>query len=71
MDPIGAHSNLQRGESVSGVRVAVAKKALDAQRMEGAGALKLLEAALSGLERAGDKLVTAVTGLGSEIDVYG
>jgi hypothetical protein len=71
MDVVGASANLQRAESVSRIQVAVAKKVIDAQRMEGAGALKLLEAAMVGIEKAGDKLVAAATGLGSHIDTYG
>ena len=71
MDLVGAASNLQRAETVSKVQVAVAKKVLDAQRAEGAGALKLLEAAMIGIEKAGDKIVAAATGLGSHIDTYG
>ena len=71
MDPVGAFTNLQRAETVSKVQVAVAKKVLDAQRQEGAGALKLLEAAMIGIEKAGDRIVAAATGLGSQIDTYG
>jgi hypothetical protein len=71
MDVVGASANLQRAESVSRIQVAVARKVIDAQRMEGAGALKLLEAAMVGIEKAGDKLVAAATGLGSHIDTYG
>jgi hypothetical protein len=71
MDLVGAASNLQRAETVSKVQVAVAKKVLDTQRTEGAGALKLLEAAMIGIDKAGDKIVAAATGLGSHIDVYG
>ena len=71
MDVVGASANLQRAESISKVQVAVARKVLDAQRMEGAGALKLLEAAMVGIEKAGDKFVAAATGLGSHIDTYG
>jgi hypothetical protein len=71
MDVVGASANLQRAESISKVQVAVARKVLDAQRMEGAGALKLLEAAMVGIEKAGDKIVAAATGLGSHIDTYG
>ena len=71
MDVVGASANLQRAESISKVQVAVAKKVLDAQRMEGSSALKLLEAAMVGIEKAGDKIVAAATGLGSHIDTYG
>ena len=39
MDVVGASANLQRAESISKVQVAVARKVLDAQRMEGAGSL--------------------------------
>jgi hypothetical protein len=71
MDPVGAFSNLQRAEKVSQVQIAVAKKVLDAQRQDGSGALKLLEAAMIGIEKAGDQIVAAATGLGSQIDTYG
>src|SRR3954447_20121098 len=54
----------------SKIDYAVAKKVLDNQEMQGASALKLIAAAAKGFNQAGDKLVSAATGLGGEIDTY-
>jgi hypothetical protein len=54
-----------------GIDTAVAVKARDAAKREGAAALKLLEAAGNvGKAAPGDSLVAKATGLGSLIDVF-
>jgi len=54
----------------SKIQYAVARKMLDNQQMQGAAAIKLIDAATKGINQAGDKLVAAATGLGGEIDTY-
>ena len=71
MDLINAAVNLKQAQVASQVQFAVAKKLLDSQKFQGAAALKLLEAASNTTSKAGDEMVAAATGLGSEIDVYG
>ena len=48
----------------------VARKILDNQQMQGAAAVKLIEAASRGVTTAGDSLVAAATGLGGCVDTY-
>jgi hypothetical protein len=71
MDLANSLSNLSRANTMSKVQVAVAKKVMDNQKMQGEAALQLLNAASAGTSRAGDELVAAATGLGSQIDTYG
>jgi hypothetical protein len=71
MDLVNAVSGLQQSKVMGEVQIAVAKKVLDSQRMEGAAALKLLQAAADGASKSGDALVAAATGLGGSLDVYG
>jgi hypothetical protein len=54
----------------SKIQYAVAKKILNNQQMQGAAAIKLIDAATRGINQAGDKLVAQATGLGGEIDAY-
>jgi hypothetical protein len=54
----------------SKIQYAVARKMLDNQQMQGAAAIKLIDAASHGANQAGDQLVAAATGLGGEIDTY-
>ena len=56
---------------MSKVQVAVAQKVMDNQKMQGAAAIELLNAAAQGVSKAGDELVAAATGLGSQLDMYG
>lgn len=71
MDLVNAFTGLQQSKVMGQVQIAVAKKVLDSQRMEGAAAIKLLQAAADGVNKSGDALVAASTGLGGELDVYG
>ncbi|MBC8105830.1 MAG: putative motility protein [Anaerolineae bacterium] len=71
MDLATSFSNLSQANTMSKVQIAVAQKVMDNQKMQGAAALELLNAASSGLSKAGDELVAAATGLGSRLDTYG
>jgi len=70
MDLVNAIVGMKQASITSQVQMRVAAKIMDAQRMNGAAALKLLDAANVGAARAGDELVAAATGLGGELDVY-
>lgn len=70
MDLINTISGLQQTQTAQAIQVSVAKKALDAQRQQGAAAIQLIEAA-GGTGGPGDALVAKATGLGGRIDVNG
>jgi len=71
MDPlVSAAVGMKQAETMAKVQTAVARKVLDNDRMQGAAALKLLDAAAATSVKAGDALVAAATGLGGEVDVY-
>ena len=70
MDLVNAISGLQQAKVMGQVQVAVAGKILDMQKMQGNAAVKLIQAATSGVNQAGDQLVTAATGLGGSLDTY-
>lgn len=70
MDLTTAAVGIQQAKTISAIQVKVAKKILDNQRFEGEAAVQLLNAATKGTSQAGDSLVAAATGLGSEIDTY-
>lgn len=67
---VNAAVGMKQAETMSRVQVAVAKKMMDVEQMNGAAALKLLEAASSGTMKAGDALAAAATGLGGQVDMY-
>ena len=71
MDLVDAAVNLKQASVISQVQYAVARKMLDSQQMQGNAAVKLIEAAGKINSKAGDQLVAAATGLGSELDTYG
>ena len=54
----------------SQVQYAVAAKTMDMNRMQGAAAIQLIEAAAAGASQAGDAMVAAATGLGGSLDVF-
>jgi len=70
MDLVNSVVAFKQAELASRVQFAVAGKILDAQKQNGAAALKLLQAASSGISKAGDQMVAAATGLGGAIDTY-
>ena len=67
---VNAAVAMKRSQTLSQVQVAVAKKVMDNDRMNGTAALKLLDAATQNTSLAGDRLVAAATGLGGNVDVY-
>jgi hypothetical protein len=69
MDLVSSVSGLQQAQVLSQVQYAVAGKILNQQRSDGDAAIKLIEAATSGTNQAGDQLVAAATGLGGTLDV--
>jgi hypothetical protein len=70
MDLTSAISGLQQAKTMSAVQMKVARKILDNQEMEGAAAIKLINAAANAGNQAGDSLVAAATGLGGSLDTY-
>ena len=70
MDLTAAVSNFQTSKILAAVQIGVARKVMDMQQLEGAAAVKLIQAAGETASKAGDALVTAATGLGGEIDTY-
>lgn len=70
MDLVNAISGMQQARAISQVQIAVAAKVMDMQRMQGSAAIALLNAASSGVNKAGDEMVAAATGLGGNVDVY-
>jgi hypothetical protein len=71
MDLVGGIIALKQAEMASRVQVAVARKILQNDRLAGAAAVRLIEAASAGAASAGDSLVAAATGLGARLDTYG
>jgi hypothetical protein len=71
MDLINAAVNFKQAELTTRVQYAVARKLLDSQTQQGAAAVKLIEAAGNISAGAGDELVAAAIGLGSQLDTYG
>jgi len=71
MDLVSAFSNMSAARTMGEVQMAVAKKMLDSQRMQGAAAVQLIQAASNTGSQAGDALVAQATGLGGTLDTYG
>jgi hypothetical protein len=71
MDITDAIANFNQAALMSKVQFAVARKVLDAQKLQGNAAIELIKAASGNADTAGDQLVAAATGLGSELDVHG
>jgi hypothetical protein len=69
MDLVSAITGLQQAKLQSQAQILVAKKILDAQGQQGAGAVQLLQTAEHGIDQAGDALVAAATGLGGQLDI--
>ena len=70
MDLTSSLTNFQHARTVSAVQMKVARKVLDAQEMQGAAMVKLIEAAGKTAAKAGDALVAAATGVGGLVDVH-
>jgi hypothetical protein len=71
MDLTAAVSGLQQAKVIGDVQIAVARKLLDQQRLDGSAAVQVIEAATTGVDGAGDQLAAAATGLGGTLDTYG
>lgn len=66
---VEAFTNMKTAEVMSQVQMRVARKILDTQRQSGDAAIQLIEAASTGVAKAGDALVARATGLGGELDI--
>ena len=71
MDLTSAITSLQIAKIDAAVQMRVARKILDIQQYEGSAAVKLIEAASAGINKAGDALAAQATGLGGLVDTFG
>ena len=71
MDLTAGIVGLKQAQVMGQVQMRVARKLLDAQQMQGAAAVKLIEAAGKVATSAGDAVVAAATGLGGQLDTVG
>lgn len=71
MDIVNAYTGMRNAAIMGQIQMAVAKKIMDTQLMQGNAAIQLIEAASNSVSQRGDQLVAAAIGLGSNIDVYG
>jgi hypothetical protein len=70
MDLTASIVNLKQAQVMGQVQMRVAKKVLDANKIQGAAMVKMIEAAGKVAAEAGDQLVAAATGLGGALDAY-
>ena len=70
MDLVSAMTSMDQASTVGSVQMAVARKILDMQTLQGDAAVNLIQAASKSMNGAGDALVAAATGLGGQIDTY-
>ena len=70
MDLTAGIIGMKQAQVMGEVQMRVAKKMMDMQEMQGAAAVKLIEAAGKVAASAGDSLVAAATGLGGSLDTY-
>jgi hypothetical protein len=70
MDLVSGITGLQQADVMARIQMKVARKVLDMQQMQGAAAVKLIQAASTNVVQAGDALVAAATGMGGELDTY-
>ena len=70
MDLTSAIVGLDQAKTLGAVQIAVAKKILDNEQLQGSSAVKLIQAASQTATQAGDALVAASTGLGGQLDTY-
>ena len=71
MNLTSAITSLQIAKIDAAVQMRVARKILDIQQYEGSAAVKLIEAASAGINKAGDALAAQATGLGGLVDTFG
>jgi hypothetical protein len=70
MDLVSAITSMDQASAVGSVQMAVARKILDMQQVQGDAAVKLIQAASKSMNSSGDALVAAATGLGGQVDTY-
>lgn len=71
MDLTNAVVGMQQAQVMGQVQTRVAKMILDNQQLQGSAALKLMESAENGVNKAGNAVVAATTGLGAQVDAHG
>lgn len=71
MDLVTSAIAFKQASTMAKVQYAVAGKIMDQQRSDGAAMVKLLNAANLGVNKAGDQMAAAATGLGGTLDVHG
>lgn len=71
MDMISSAVGMKQAQTMGKIQYAVARKLLDNQQLQGAAAIKLIQAASANVNKAGDALVTQALGLGGKYDSYG
>jgi hypothetical protein len=70
MDLTAGIVNLKQAQVMGQVQMRVARKVMDANRLQGAALVRMIEAAGKVAADAGDELVAAATGLGGALDTY-
>lgn len=70
MDLTSAIIGLDQASTLGAVQISVARKILDMQQLQGAAAVELIDAASRNINKSGDALVVAATGLGGKLDSY-
>jgi hypothetical protein len=70
MDLASALSGLQQSQVVGAVQIKVARMILDNEQSQGTAAVQLIQAAVAGVNNAGNSAVAAATGLGARVDGY-
>ncbi len=71
MDLISSAVGIKQSQTLGKIQFAVARKLLDNQELQGAAAVKLIQAASANVNKAGDALVTQALGLGGKYDSVG
>ncbi len=61
---------MDQASTVGSVQMAVARKILDMQQLQGNAAVNLIQAASKSMNASGDAMVAAATGLGGQLDTY-
>ena len=70
MDLVAALSGLSQSQALNSVNISVAAKSLDIQKAQGAGIVKMIQAAGRAGVGPGDEMVAQATGMGGRLDTY-
>ena len=70
MDLVTSAIDFKQASTMAKVQYAVAGKILDQQRQNGAAVVNLINAANIGVNRSGDAMTVAATGLGGSLDMH-